>query len=513
MDSTQDIIKGYINGGKYQSKSLALSDTEDDFDLDSLVDPLEDSTGFENLKISTMQSPLTPHESPLKVHLDKLRGSPVKTSRMSPVKSQNPAIDESFFSKYDHADLMDTHKYLNTVPEYIPSSKEFERYSLLLASSTDKLMKQLATERKRTRELESKVANYENEKFQAQVTKNDYDLLKRQFADLQKKNEQLLRNYRVYEDDNAKLSRENLLLREKLIKYKKLYEDLRDTRHSLSTEYVQQESHRPHSVPEQSSVERERLIPSQRAVSSDAQSSSQSHPWVPSTNANNVEGAGRTLVAGDHEGHDNLKFLQLILQQFVQLITNPQAKEHVDSNQKERNMTFVTTESSVDSTLSPKATELPNHKHVDLQEDYNRVLAELAHSVERVGLDLKQINSTLKRTPYQADTIRGIPQEPQPRTKKDDYYNSVNKLASNERSVKHGNMPETSILPNTKTEGRNPESNPSDCCCTHNRRECSPCITASSKVSSRPTSHSTTQDSSEGNTHALMGKYMWNKTI
>lgn len=464
MDSTQEIIRGYLDGGKYL-KSVDLSDSEDELDIDLLVDPLDEAPDFENHPV-ILPSPQTPYKSPLKAHLEKLRGSPVKTTR-PPLKAREEIIDQSFFSKYDEDELIDTHKYVNKFPDYISSSKEFEKYSLLLASSTDKLMKQLSVERRKNNDLESKLANYENERFQAQVTKGDYDLLKQQFAGLQEKNNQMLRKYRQHEDDNDRLTRENLLLREKLIKYKKLYEDLRDTpsvdkhspgqfgagslnKHPLRS--TSQETHHPRAS-DDIKINESRLSPKNEIDLVDVQTS-----------------------------------LHLLAQLLAQARKDSSAQIQVEPP-----------------AAAPAAIEeMPPYQ----QHQYYQALNGVVQSLERIEEDLKQINSTLRQEhAWVSENDNRVDQD---RVSSDASTLQQDVGSKYRRKIREQNenvFHETSDLPNPSLDSR---------CQRHGQptSSCSACVKAFNKVS-RPTSHSTTKDDlqPEGNTQALMGRYMWNKTI
>lgn len=217
-EGTQEIINGYLNGGLFRNEYSVFAD-DSDFDLDSLVDPLDDSVEVGRSASMVLTSPPTPQESPLKMHFDRLRGSPPKPRR-SPYKV---TVEDSPFTLDDIE--LETHKTVKNIPSYIPSSKEFEKYSALLASSTDKIVKQLSAERAKNKELQRKVAELQNERFDAKTRDSDYALLKRQYALLRQEKEQLQRKSTQQSgQSDSLLVRENDLLRQKLIKYKSLYE-------------------------------------------------------------------------------------------------------------------------------------------------------------------------------------------------------------------------------------------------------------------------------------------------
>lgn len=496
MDSTQDIIKGYLDGGKYL-KSQTLSDSEDEYDIDSLVDPLDQTTDFGKHPV-TLPSPPTPHQSPLKAHLNKLRESPVKTSRISPTKTREENIDLSFFSRYDDDELIDTHKHVNKVPENISSSKELERYSLLLASSTEKLMKQLAAERRKTRDLELRIANHENDKFQAQVTKQDYVLLKRQFAGLQEKSDQILRKYREYEDDNIRLTRENLLLREKLIKYKKLYENSQDGR-SIHKSEGPQRALADFERPQEQQYKRQLPRSGSQEINANMQQSGE-------------KAEDNSLSPRPTKG-SNLVDVESALQRLAELLVKTK-QELVYSRRYLLPQTRLESPDDARPIVDEKLSESKYHEHHE--HEYNQVLNGLVQSVDQIGMDLKQINFSLRQEheslPNREETVD--------RDREGAFRNDASTLQSGANySSKYGRTFHSTSRGDGDLHGKTG----SEKVCLHSDRplsSCSACAKAYNKVS-RPPSHSTMKNDShleassqsEGNTQALMGRYMWNRTI
>lgn len=504
MENTQDIIKGYLNGGRYQNKSDPLADTDDEFDLDSLVDPLDDSFQIETVHVPTFPSPPTPHESPLRHHT-KLRGSPVKLTRPSPRKEDFGKAEEEICSRFDHSEMLDTHKFVNKFPEHISSSKEFENYSLLLASSMDKLIKQLAAEKKRSRDLEAKLARHENDKFQAQVTKSDYDLLMGQFSELKEKHDQLLRRSQMNEDNDARLVRENKLLREKLIKYKKLYEDLRDRQVPAA-----EPSHiatRPQSAPRTNpGALREEQLP-KRSVSADM--------YVPPKRQSGAETNAELDYQSEEQERSNVNQLGALVQRLAEFVnihsaTDPeQARSESGSHANPAN-----NGPSVDPV--PMAQGSVAHyasEEAKLPTNYSHIISELAHSVEQIGHDLHRINSTLLHT----SKSRGLDPRQTRMDSSDKRLVDVNKHRSDGSFSERGAMPDFTNWPQTKTQldERDLNSNRYGRSCTHNPRQCSACAKASTSAPSRPSLDSSAPDSDSlgGPTQALMGRYTWNRTI
>lgn len=493
MDSTQDIIRCYLDGGKYR-KSLKLSDSEDEYDLDSLVDPLDQTSDFGKVPM-TLPSPPTPHQSPLKAHLKKLRGSPVKLTRPSPTKSQEEGIELSFFPKYDDDELMDTHKYVNKVPEYISTSKEFEKYSLLLASSTEKLMKQLNAEKSKNRELELRIASYDNNKFQEQVTKGDYDLLKRQFASLKEKTDQMLRKNREYENDSMRLTRENLLLREKLIKYKQLYERSRDSRSTYNPDGLLGFSAQIEGQHKQQ-FERHLL----------RSGSQEGNPTVLKNDEIAEERRSSPLPTKDTNIDDAQSAIQRLAELLLQS-NNEQAQSSRYLEPHDRQESAANDPATMDERTIPA-------KYQEFQ--INQELSRLVQSVEQISKDLEQIKSTVRQEQeLQPNRDRAVDQEG---TLPSDVstFHSVNDAGYSQKNIgAYHNTPRGSEEMYAKSGLEND--------CPHSERpssSCSACAKVYQRISRSP-SHSTTKNNShldsnsylEGNTQSLMGRYMWNRTI
>lgn len=489
MDSTQDIIKGYLDGGKYR-KSLKLSDSEDEYDLDSLVDPLDQTSDFGKVPM-TLPSPPTPHQSPLKAHLKKLRGSPVKPTRLSPTKSQEEGTELNFFPKYDDDELMDTHKYVNKVPEYISTSKEFEKYSLLLASSTEKLMKQLNAEKSKNRELELRIASYDNNKFQEQVTKGDYDLLKLQFASLKEKIDQMLRKNREYEDVNMRLTRENLLLREKLIKYKQLYDCSRDSRSAYNPDGLLRFT---------SAIEGQRK---QQFEGHLLRSGSQEgNPILLKNDEIAEERRSSQLPTKD----TNLDDAQSAIQRLAELLLQSNREQAQSSR-------YLESHNRQESAPNDPATMDERTIPAKFQEfQINQELSRLVQSVQQMSKDLEQIKSTVRQEHElqpNRDQEGNFPSDVPA-------FHSVNDAKYSQENMRaYHNSPRGSEEMYTKSGLDN--------ACPHSERpssSCSACAKVYQKISRSP-SHSTTKNNShleshsylEGNTQSLMGRYMWNRTI
>lgn len=479
MESTQDIIRGYLSGNIHD-RSIPQSDTEDEYDLDLITDPLDDATGQTGGKGLMYSSPPTPHESPLKAHFGKLRGSPAKTR--TPLKS-NTLLNENMTSPhYDDYRITDTHKIVKNVPEGIPSTKEFEKYSRLLTSSTDKLMKQLAAEKNKTQELERKLRNLESEKFLGQVMKSDYDVLNKQYMSLQEKHDAILTRSRQLEDDNNRLTRDNKLLREKLIKYKNLYEDLRDWQIPQATENIRPA--RSHSAPGISSGGNSGGT---EAVGRQSPFSELRNSPLRNVNATDNSGALPELK----QQFENVDFerVQNLLEQLVQLVSKRPASSGSESDTKPDDASaYRSKDRMLPSSVSPAFSA---HHTTEFYDASGAALADLMQSVQHIGADLKSITALVQ--PSKIDS------------------GDSQRSNKSEVAAKHGNALKDNSQPHTKTDERESVRNIRRCD-THNRRQCESCI-AAEELLRRPHSQSSAKELLENNTEKLMGRYVWNRTI
>ncbi|CUM66411.1 uncharacterized protein PRCAT00004075001 [Priceomyces carsonii] len=132
-----------------------------------------------------------------------------------------------------------THRLINSVPSSISSSRENEHYLKLLRTSIDKLVKQLEATKKENAQLR-------NRKFESKnkVLESANKALARENEDLHDQNSQLRRKLeqRVPEE-NSQLLREKDLLRDKLAKYKKLFDEANEKLKSQTS--VKSELHSP----------------------------------------------------------------------------------------------------------------------------------------------------------------------------------------------------------------------------------------------------------------------------
>lgn len=218
---TQEIVNSYLAKKTYP-------ETEDGLDIDDLLDLFDESIELGRAGSVAVLLPPTPYESPLKDHFNKLRGSPTKASRplrRSPAKTRPRSVLEE----------LDDVSFLDNLELVRPSAaaangREFEKYTSMLASSTDKMVRELQAERAKNSELARRLAAVEGERFSARVTQSDHELLQREHAALQQQCAALQDKCARLEQQaggGARLARENELLREKLAKYKRLYDAAR----------------------------------------------------------------------------------------------------------------------------------------------------------------------------------------------------------------------------------------------------------------------------------------------
>ncbi|CUM57618.1 unnamed protein product [Debaryomyces tyrocola] len=112
--------------------------------------------------------------------------------------------------------IKETHKLINTVPASITSSKEGEAYQKMLTTSLNKLIKQVESMK---RDLENRDNEAKNHRTQLSNLEMKVGLYQRENSDLKKELSQVKKRSVTPQND----SRENDLLRTKLIKYRNLY--------------------------------------------------------------------------------------------------------------------------------------------------------------------------------------------------------------------------------------------------------------------------------------------------
>lgn len=380
--STQELVDNYLTRKGY-------SDTDDELDLDLFLDPLDDPM---DLIRGTLSLPPTPHESPLKEHFNRLRGSPVKSVRplrRSPVKNLNYVttprkgrvkLDDYEDFLIDNLDDLITHKTLEQ--NYVPSSREFEKYSTLLKSSTDKLMRQLQGEKAKNRQLEARLAAVESDNFRASVTQSDYNLLKKEYAALEAKNAKLEAELAL----EQKLKRDNLLLREKLAKYKKLYDELRSGQAPTVAW--------PKSLDSSSQSAEKVSVGVQVGSSSVSEGSDQREESRSSrTSAASVPGER----SKDSSSEVQFESLVAILQQAFKMGQGEKAKSERAAPMEHEAPENKEAKSVTRSESGPDASETPQRQIFPAE--YGQQLAELAASVGRIGQEMKCVNATLREAP------------------------------------------------------------------------------------------------------------------
>ncbi|CAK7901458.1 hypothetical protein CAAN1_23S01046 [[Candida] anglica] len=117
--------------------------------------------------------------------------------------------------------IQETHYLVNNVPSNIMNNKEGENYQKLLASSINKLVKQLEITKIENNELKKKQENISNLKDQVYKLENNLKDFRNTNENLRKQlNERIIKT-----NQNVSSNKECELLRKKLIKYKNLYDE------------------------------------------------------------------------------------------------------------------------------------------------------------------------------------------------------------------------------------------------------------------------------------------------
>lgn len=240
FDDPESPITSRSNKHRYDRSSLKKKST-DEYETPAMKNVIhnEDQNNFSDFSIDNHT-----------FHND------IKKLLSKSISKKLPDFDESELNeingikKYPWIDAEDsfikqTHKAINSLPKPMTSSKEFENYQKLLHSSIEKLMKQLNSSEERNKrgeknlnDLNEKLVKVEIENHQ--IMKNDKIILKEnedlasRIKDLEQQNQKLISESNLTLHKNQKLSaansnflNENRLLRQKLIKYKQLYDDLK----------------------------------------------------------------------------------------------------------------------------------------------------------------------------------------------------------------------------------------------------------------------------------------------
>lgn len=103
--------------------------------------------------------------------------------------------------------------------------EEFAKYLKLVGTSIQVLMLKLEEERRQNFELRRCIDGKENESQELQKLRKEHELLRSSYDSLAVKNMDLELNLKRLNPDYEKLTLETRLLREKLVKYKRLYEE------------------------------------------------------------------------------------------------------------------------------------------------------------------------------------------------------------------------------------------------------------------------------------------------
>lgn len=268
-ENTQDILDGYAGRTKGRGAHLRRpSEIAEDLDITTYEE--EDFNVFSQRDDHSIEcgrglspSPLKARNplhvsnqlSPIKAHLDKLRhGSPGKQFDMSELDLsfglRQPSFSDNTIDReikhfigshgrrmpapavFDDLDLgaeedgrlliENTHKLIKLIPTNISSSAEFENYQKLLKSSTAKLVRRLRQEVDKNQVLTDKMSTLENRAKKQANLEVEVRSLRSANADLRRQNEELRQKDML---PDPLVARDNELLRQKLAKYKGLYEE------------------------------------------------------------------------------------------------------------------------------------------------------------------------------------------------------------------------------------------------------------------------------------------------
>lgn len=209
-EGTQELVNKYLNGNG--SRYLVGSISDDEFEVDPLSTKL------------SMEPSIPINMSPLKSHYENLRGSPIKNQTR--VRSRSPkkrgGLQRDLDLSLDEFDLNE-----DLEPDshytYMPSTK----YSSLMTTSAVKLRKLLTEEQNKNKHLSGRIKELENTSSRVQALEGDLALIKKELHVVKQERDELQRKYDHLQgtSQEGRLRKENQLLREKLIKYKKLWEE------------------------------------------------------------------------------------------------------------------------------------------------------------------------------------------------------------------------------------------------------------------------------------------------
>ncbi|GEQ67588.1 hypothetical protein JCM33374_g1253 [Metschnikowia sp. JCM 33374] len=265
-DTTQELVDRLSSRPQIHSTSAISSaayaktpfDNDNVLGLEPWDDPLDDTNGHLHGNfhrnsygaIPPVTLPPTPKDSPLKTNLERLRGSPIKTPRRQFRVPRTPSIQTYESGRNDDYGGDDSVSEAESPfpidefnREYGPKSvlgqgashetKHLGGYQTLLSSSHEKLMRELSDERAKVAEQRREIDALKIKEIEAARLKSDMETLRGHNQTLRSEIQTLrARNLSLEvqvnnfqrNDKSEQLARENKLLREKLLKYKNLYD-------------------------------------------------------------------------------------------------------------------------------------------------------------------------------------------------------------------------------------------------------------------------------------------------
>ncbi|OBA20796.1 hypothetical protein METBIDRAFT_12735 [Metschnikowia bicuspidata var. bicuspidata NRRL YB-4993] len=241
-DTTQELVDKFSNSqmagsGTPSMYSKMPFDGHKLQDFDPLDDPLDDTSDLKdaNTYLANVTLPPTPRDSPLKMDIERLRGSPIKAARRQfrTPRISRPAVENAGQPQETSPVLMsgfdEDFDPLNVFQhDVVRDTKKLGGYQTLLLLSTDRLTQELYSERVRNGELQREIDALRREKNDVNRWKTDFDTLQKQNQSLRSRNLSLELQMNNFQrnDKSDQLARENRLLRDKLLKYKNLYDAL-----------------------------------------------------------------------------------------------------------------------------------------------------------------------------------------------------------------------------------------------------------------------------------------------
>lgn len=501
-ESTQEILDGYMDRTNDSHRILRRPSEiaedldittyeEDDFDVFSDRNNRSIEYG-RGVSVSPLKArnPLhfSNHLSPIKAHLDKLRnGSPGKRADMSELDLsfglRQPSFSDNTIDReikhfvgsrgrkipapavFDDLDLgaeedgklliENTHKLIKLIPNNISSSAEFENYQLLLKSSTAKLVRRLRQEVDKNQALTAKIGAYENRVKKQADLEMEVRSLRSANADLRRQNDELRLQDLV---PDPLLARDNELLRQKLVKYKGLYEESvkRTSGGPPSTGKSESEKIAPQSTPSEHLSANQAVSSVEKLVAGLSDVIQQYRDG-----ARQVSEGGRVSKGSEHPSRERERLEEQ--QQFQKRQHNSREREFVP--QQEHHFQEVGND--------------PQQEHFSQQKDHiDEVPALSVRSALEEAFRLITRDANAARREVCTQTTGSDP---------------MAKLASSVEAISEGVCKLTELL-----------SKPGGCECHTRKGSCSVC-------SSRPASKEEQAEYVRESTQTLMGQYLWNR--